>query len=599
MLEFMRYLFIFLSLLTSLLAQSQSTLKNGVDILYLHDQDYVMVIDSNDEYTVDSKELPWKAVKGIHFVDHKHAPHALFKFKVNNQSEVDRQLLMHADLHWEHVVLYQDGIKVGQSGKTMNRSDKTIDDNFQIIPISLKKGQESVLLFDVRSEINYGTRISLISMHHFLVEELSSRKSLVFFYGILAVLFVFNLIWFLITKERLRLAYCFYVFAMAFYSGKADNYMVYSLFPEHASILYYEYFINKLVFALGIGTYVWAYLAKDKQDMKQAEGVKYITLIYVIQYLIELAITGTNYYYHSLILLVWGYVIIICLSSRLRKKEYLLIIALFFVALGVSTSMMQALNWRSFTTQFTIYAIDYSFIVDALFFAIITAKKVRDASKNTIVLQDELIIQMKENEILQSKVNKELEEKVQERTFDIESKNNELGALNKKLKDQADQIMKMNEQLDLRNYKLKKENKEIRVNSLVGVPLSLEEVKNIYPDQLSCLRFLQGLKWKDGFRCRKCVSESFQELDQMKGKRCSKCGATEAITSDTLFERLRIPLDKAFYIAYLVFHQRDRIKVADLANELDVNTKTCYNFVNKCNERERHSWDVFVYPKSV
>lgn len=593
----MRYWGILILFLLTFFVKSQSLIGDDDHEVHLHELEYEMVIDSNNHFSIKDQNLPWRKVKGIHFVDHLAAPHALFKFRVTNAGSVDRQLFMHADLHWESVLLYQDGEKIGVSGKTVTRKNKTIDDNFQIIPILLKKGTQVELVFDVNSQINYGTRISLISPTHFLKKELSARKSLSFFYGILAVLFVFNLIWFLVTKEKLRLAYCFYVFAMAFYSGKADNFVVYSLLPDFTSLLYYEYFFNKLVLALGLGTYIWMYLLRDEQNKKVAALVKYITIAYVVQYIIELGITGTSYYYHSLVLLVWGYVALVCSTQFLRRKEYLLIGALFFVALGVSTSMLQALNWRSFTTQFTIYATDYSFMVDALFFAIITAKKVRDSSKEKIELQEELIVQMSNNEALNVKVNLELEEKVKARTHDIETQNIELESLNKKLKVQSEQIMKMNEQLDLSNYNLKKENKKVKEKSIVGVPLSLSEVQEIYPNQVSCLHFLENLKWKEGFSCRKCSNSTYQDLEQMKGKRCTKCGASETITTGTLFERLRIPLDVAFYIAYVVYYQKEKIKVSDLSDELDVNMKTCYNFINKCNQRDRTSWESFVYNK--
>ena len=155
----------------------------------------------------------------------------------------------------------------------------------------------------------------------------------------------------------------------------------------------------------------------------------------------------------------------------------------------------------------------------------------------------------------------------------------------------------MNKELDITNFKLKRENTSILKNSIDGTTLDINEVQKLYPDRQSCLLYLKKIKWKDTFSCRKCESNVYQELSKLEGRRCSKCGANESITAGTLFERLRIPLEKAFYIAYIVYHSEEKIKATELSKSLDLAQKTTYTFVNKCSLRTSSTWDQYLYKK--
>lgn len=560
---------------------SQSVLQPDQQLLYLHEANYEGYRDSLDALSDFNKVDRWDKLKGVAFVDHVLAEHNYYRFKILNNADINREMWVYADLHWEFVSVYVNGKKVGVMGKTVKSSQKTINDNFQIVPIHLAAKQEAVVVFDVKSRLNYGTKILLMSPTYFLTNVLLLEKNISFFYGVIAILFLFNLIWYFLTKEKLRLAYSFYIFSIAFFAGKADNYLFHALLPEYTAFVFYEYYLDKLVLAWGVGVFLYTYHSKEELNKLSQKIIVVALSIYTVQYFFELLI-GTSYYYHTLIALVWVYFISFLFSPRGVKKEYLMMIAVFFMCTGISISVLQSINWRFFTNTFTIFAADYSFIIDALFFAIITAKKARDSSKEKIYLQEEVIAKMKENEFLQTKVTRELEEKVQERTRDLNAKNSELIILNEELKVQSELIMKMNEQLDLKNYHLKRDNKDILKSRITGVPISMEEIKTVFINKESCLQYLHSLKWSNGFSCSKCFNKTHKEISSWGGKRCSKCGTIETVTAKTLFERLRIPLEKAFYIAYVAYNHKKALKPAELSVKLEIPLKTCYNFVNKC-----------------
>ena len=569
-------------LLLPLISWSQSFLKDDQQVLKLHNAPYQIYKDTSTIISHFSTVKEWKEVDGIEFINAKYFKHTIVKYQVYNESHVSREMILQANLHWESVVIYVNGKQVGKMGKTVKVSEKTIKANFQAVPIELAPKSYTEIILDVNSRLNYGTKLSLISPGHYIINNWSLQRNLSFFYGVIFILFLFNLIWYFLTKEKLRLAYSFYVFTIAYFSGKADGYLFHYLSPEYTEFLYYEYYLNKLVLAWGLGMFIYVYLSKNASN-KISQRIILIALgIYTLQYIIELLVFDTSWYYHTMILVVWSFFIALFFSPNFIKKDYLLVIAVFFMCLGITTSILQSIYWRFFTTTFTVFATHYTFIIEALFFAIITAKKASDSAKEKINLQETVISQMQENESLHSKVTRELEQKVHERTQDLHQKNGELISLNEKLKKQSEQIMKMNEQLDIANFRLKKDNKEILKNTIVGVPISIEEVQTVFSNKLSCLNYLHQLKWEKGFVCNKCKNHTHKELPHNGGKRCSKCGTIETTTSKTVFERLRIPLEKAFYIAYMVYHHSSTIKATELADELEISSKTCYNFIKKC-----------------
>jgi hypothetical protein len=184
-------------------------------------------------------------------------------------------------------------------------------------------------------------------------------------------------------------------------------------------------------------------------------------------------------------------------------------------------------------------------------------------------------------------VNRELEEKVQERTLELDSKNRELEESNQKLVKQSREINQINSLLDLDNWKLKNKVKEVLEERLHETAMSYEEFKTIYGDSLACYRFLEALKWECGFSCKRCGNEKFFEGAQKFGKRCTRCGYNESITSFTIFHGIKFPVEKAFYIAYVAVTGKKEITLEWLASKVDLRLKTVWSFKRKVNERIR------------
>ena len=65
-----------------------------------------------------------------------------------------------------------------------------------------------------------------------------------------------------------------------------------------------------------------------------------------------------------------------------------------------------------------------------------------------------------------------------------------------------------------------------------------------------CIQHLSELKWKDGFRCPKCGGQRSCKAIRPFDKQCTRCRYIISPTADTLFHKVKFPLEKAFLVVY-------------------------------------------------
>jgi hypothetical protein len=178
-------------------------------------------------------------------------------------------------------------------------------------------------------------------------------------------------------------------------------------------------------------------------------------------------------------------------------------------------------------------------------------------------------------------VNKELEQKIKERTLELDEKNSLLEESYIKLSEKAEQINKMNSVLDLDNWKLKKEIRSVLHDRFLNKELSYEDFKWLFPDELSCYRLLEEIKWENGFLCTKCGNDKYSRGKTKFSRRCTKCGYEESVTVNTVFHGIKFPIDKALFIHYLTKEENAKYTLVELSEILNLRPGTISNFKRK------------------
>ena len=104
-----------------------------------------------------------------------------------------------------------------------------------------------------------------------------------------------------------------------------------------------------------------------------------------------------------------------------------------------------------------------------------------------------------------------------------------------------------------------------------------------------CRKYLSAIKWENGYQCGKCSHNGYYEIKKVGSRLCSKCKYAESATARTLFHKVKFPLRKAFYIAFMVVTNKKGVSSYELSRKLGLRQKTCWSFKQKVLEAMKSS----------
>jgi hypothetical protein len=111
--------------------------------------------------------------------------------------------------------------------------------------------------------------------------------------------------------------------------------------------------------------------------------------------------------------------------------------------------------------------------------------------------------------------------------------------------------------------------------------LSPEKLEELFQSDEKCLEFLAGIKWADGFVCKKCGHTNYCPGQEPFSRRCTRCKAKETAINGTIFHGIKFPISKAFYIAYNICKGKEEISSYEFGRRLSLRQMTCWNFKSK------------------
>lgn len=111
--------------------------------------------------------------------------------------------------------------------------------------------------------------------------------------------------------------------------------------------------------------------------------------------------------------------------------------------------------------------------------------------------------------------------------------------------------------------------------------LSIFEFKERFKTKEDCLSYLSDIKWRDGFKCKKCGHERSCAGAAAMSRQCTSCRYVESPTAGTLFHQVKFDLVKAIWIVYFVSTNKKGITSTELSRKLGLRQKTCWAFKRK------------------
>jgi transposase-like protein len=90
----------------------------------------------------------------------------------------------------------------------------------------------------------------------------------------------------------------------------------------------------------------------------------------------------------------------------------------------------------------------------------------------------------------------------------------------------------------------------------VDYPRNRLEFDDFFPDEGSCLAYLEQLRWPEGFLCRRCEQGGVPWRSGRGLLVCPECGAHTSVLAGTVFHRTRTPLRTWFLAAWEITSQK-------------------------------------------
>lgn len=475
--------------------------------------------------------------------------------------------------------------KLIQFGDQFPFSDKFFrHKNFHVLVDSQLEGVQT-WYFRIESHSYVDVRLVIRTVNRFVHYALNEYFLYGIFYGMILMISMYNmLIWFAIREVK-YLYYTFYILSVGVFAMCVDGIAYQYLWPNWSE--WNQVAHGTALFAVIFWSIVFSrkFLNVQVRAPKLARLIDGVLILRGLLFLYALIFDHELFQYRNIEIIPLSVIFYCSIYVWLRgyKPARFFVVAYGFLFLGFVMKAMVMLSVIPINIL-SYYSLHVSFLVEMLFLSFALSdrvrilKNVRDRALLRIIKQHEENVQLKD------KVNKELEKRIRERTIELEDKNYLLRGANEKLQAQAREISQINSILDLDNWKLKNNIREILQNRLVNKNLTLEEFHRLFPDKLSCYRFLERIKWDNGFKCSKCDNDRYLTGKDHFSRRCTRCGYIESVTSNTIFHGIRFPVEKAFYILYVTNNQSERYTLDELSGMLDLRRNTVWSFKKKIEE---------------
>ncbi|MET4138386.1 7TM diverse intracellular signaling domain-containing protein [Pedobacter sp. UYP1] len=442
----------------------------------------------------------------------------------------------------------------------------------------LNNNTDATLTYYVRikSSQSVSAIIVLRDIRWFVKYALNEYLIFGLFYGMVIVFSLYNLLMFFAVRQMQYLYYVLYNLSIGLYEMSIDGIAFQYLWPNWP--LWNEYGIGLALFLSSVFALMFTL---NFLGVKAKAPRLYRLIIWVISlrslFFIICLFNKQLFSYKlvELIPLLVAYGTGIYILKNHYRPAMFFVIGYSFLVIGFFIKILLLLNvsWMPYG-PFTYYSLSFCFIFEMILVSFAIGESVRTLRKNENEVQKRMIHQLQVNESLKDTLNKELSTLVDERTQEVSLK--------------ASIIEKQNEEISLMNSMLEKDNQELHLNiekvtkaRVMSDHVDFAEFSKIYPDRETCFKYLSELKWANGYACRKCTNTFFLAGFLPYSRRCTKCGYDESVIAYTIFQNSKIPINKAFYMLFLVYSTKGKISSHKLSGLLLIRQSTCWAYNSK------------------
>ena len=460
-----------------------------------------------------------------------------------------------------------------------------------------RPGQTATYYLRLRSD----TRTSFRAMLHSgpgLIPELSLQYWLLgMFYGVLAIMLLYNLILFFFLKQQTYLSYVLYVLSGTLLFLTEDGLGFQYLWPKSPSLNHFIGATAPVLLLVSFAAYASGFLDTATRLPALHRAGRWVVGLSTGLLLLDVAVVHSGFSFW-LYLLPYGllyYAAFRAYRSGLRPGRYLLI-AQALVASSLTFLIMRKLGIDFYNNAYTVYSLYVAFLAEVVILSYALGEKIKGLMDTTLLTQhrllkqlrkkhqaqDRLVEQMRENQELKDQLNTELEALVGLRTTELRRQNATVANQNRELLEANGLLALQSAAIEKLNGDLSRDLHAEKAARIEAREVDFGEFSQIYPDKNACLRYLADLKWtQGGYRCRKCGHGKSCEAREPHARRCTRCRYVESATAGTLLQKCKFSIVKALYAVFLLHAHRGNYSAAELARVLELRPATSWAFAQK------------------
>jgi hypothetical protein len=464
--------------------------------------------------------------------------------------------------------------------------------NFEI-NIGNNEAYEGTYYFRVKSHQTADVIVVLRSVSRFIQYALDEYFIFGIFYGMVLVFSFYNLMMYLAVRQVQYLYYVLYNLCVGLFEMCIDGVAYQYLWPNAPEWNQYAYGVALYGVSIFALQFTRTLLYTQRKAPRLDRFIVFVIIARTVFFGVCLLFNTDwfSYKFVELVPLAVAFYSGIYIYRQGYRPARFFVLGYAFLSIGFIHKLLLMLHVDGINFGvITYYSLSICFVLEMIFLSFAIGDKVRILKKRKDKAQREIIRQMTLNQKLKDTLNVELESQVKERTREVFEKSAIIEEQNKELMDVNILLQQQKEEISQMNLLLAQDNEALQTNvvkvtraRVMSAEVDFEEFSKIYPDNDSCFKFLAGIKWNDsteggGYNCKKCGHDHYFHGHSPYSRRCAKCDYDESVISHTIFQNTRIPINKAFYMVFLIYTTKGKISSHKLSEILSIRQSTCWAY---------------------
>lgn len=436
-----------------------SNTTNHTDTLYVSDYDNNQYIENILYYEDGSQQLSIediaakKFLKGAPGVQNMGVSPAVFWFKltVHNDSDLDDLVFVIDNSLLNSVTFYQETKEPSASrytakevSKYTNYAAREIKNTLPEFQVNQEAGTTATYYFRIESFTQLLVPIKVLSLQSARSNDVNSNLLHGMYFGIMLVVFFYNLFVFISIKDKSYLYYIFYVLAIALVQLNVTGIGFKYIWPNSPVFERNAVFIFPSLTAFTSILFVHNFL-----NIKlYAPKIRMFFLVFVLFYLITIFISALNKYagYElinanalPLALFMLGVAAYIYKKHKYRPAAFFLIAWTTFLT-SIIVFVLKDYGILPYN-NLTVYSILLGSALEVVLLSFALADKINILEAQNRISREKVLLATKENARIISEQNVILEQNVQERTHELQLSNQGLENALEELKEAQSQLV--------------------------------------------------------------------------------------------------------------------------------------------------------------